>query len=51
MTCGDDLVLVDDGTEVKRVFQLGPGGGWREARAVWDAGVSLSGAEAVREGG
>jgi hypothetical protein len=31
MTCGDDLVLVDDGTEVKRVFQLGPGGGWHEA--------------------
>jgi hypothetical protein len=30
MTCGDDLVMVDDGTEVKRVFDLGPGGGWRE---------------------
>jgi hypothetical protein len=31
MTCGDDLVLVDDGTAVKRVFQLGPDGGWSEA--------------------
>jgi hypothetical protein len=31
MTCGDDLVLVDDGTPVKRVSELGPGGGWREA--------------------
>ena len=31
MTCGDDLVLVDDGTPVKQVFDLGPGGGWREA--------------------
>jgi hypothetical protein len=31
MTCGDDLVLVDDGTPVKQVFELGPGGGWRAA--------------------
>ncbi len=31
MACGDDLVLVDDGTGVKRVFDLGPGGGWRES--------------------
>ena len=31
MTCGDDLVLVDDGSVTKRVFDLGPGGGWREA--------------------
>ncbi len=33
MTCGDDLVLVDDGTGIKRVFDLGPGGGWRESAA------------------
>jgi hypothetical protein len=31
MTCGDDLVMVDDGTQVKRVFELGPDGGWDEA--------------------
>jgi len=28
MTCGDERVLVDDGTGVKRIFELGPGGGW-----------------------
>jgi hypothetical protein len=33
MTCGDDLVMVDDGTEVKRVFDLGPDGGWRDSAA------------------
>jgi hypothetical protein len=30
MTCGDDLVLFDDGEEMLQVFDLGVEGGWRE---------------------
>ena len=31
MTCGDDLVMVDDTSPVKHVFDLGIDGGWRES--------------------
>ncbi len=30
MTCGDDLVLFDDGEDMLEVFDLGAEGGWRE---------------------
>lgn len=31
LTCGDDLVLFDDGDSVREVFDLGVDGGWRAA--------------------
>ena len=31
LTCGDDLVLFDDGDNVREVFDLGVEGGWRVA--------------------
>ena len=31
LTCGEDLVLFDDGETVRQIFDFGPGGGWRAA--------------------
>ena len=53
MTCGETRVLVDDGGGALRIFDHGPGGGWRtpveqpgvHARRVWPA------ARLVKSGG
>jgi hypothetical protein len=33
ITCGDEVVLFDDGSEALRVFDFGPEGGWRNPAA------------------